>query len=309
MPGLEFQKNFPSTGTVPPAGNSARQLRFRAFLAYAGLVTLVFLLPLIDFVKFANSAQYYTHLVLIPVISLYLIWEKRATLREGWKTSLMPGTLLVAAGIAAMAYLYSGTHPMHLSDHNAFIMFSFLCLVLAGAFLCFGSHTLRKITFPLAFLVFTIPVPAALLLWIQIQLQLASAEAADAMISLINIPFLRDGVDFKLAGIPIRVAEECSGFNSSYVLFMVSLLGGYLFLKSPWRRTALTLAVIPLAILRNGFRITTIAWLCTYQGPHMIHSPIHHRGGPIFFALSLIPFLALIWWLRRSEKKQILKAK
>jgi exosortase/archaeosortase family protein len=112
-----------------------------------------------------------------------------------------------------------------------------------------------------------------------------------------------NGLDFKLATLPIRVAQECSGYNSSYVLFIVSILAGYMFLKSPWKRAILTFAVIPLAIVRNGFRITTIAYLCTNVGPHMIHHPIHRSGGPIFFALSLIPFLALVWWLRRSERK------
>jgi hypothetical protein len=33
----------------------------------------------------------------------------------------------------------------------------------------------------------------------------------------------------------------------------------------------------------------------------MIDSVIHHRGGPIFFALSLIPLFLLLIWLRRSE--------
>jgi hypothetical protein len=33
----------------------------------------------------------------------------------------------------------------------------------------------------------------------------------------------------------------------------------------------------------------------------MIHSIIHRRGGPIFFALSLIPLLLVLWLLRRHE--------
>jgi hypothetical protein len=32
----------------------------------------------------------------------------------------------------------------------------------------------------------------------------------------------------------------------------------------------------------------------------MIDSPIHHKGGPLFFALSLIPLYLLLWWLRRQ---------
>ena len=33
----------------------------------------------------------------------------------------------------------------------------------------------------------------------------------------------------------------------------------------------------------------------------MIDSPIHHRGGPVFFVLSLIPLFLLVVWLRRHE--------
>jgi hypothetical protein len=34
----------------------------------------------------------------------------------------------------------------------------------------------------------------------------------------------------------------------------------------------------------------------------MIDSPIHHQGGPLFFALSLIPFFLLLLFLRKSER-------
>jgi len=85
------------------------------------------------------------------------------------------------------------------------------------------------------------------------------------------------------------------------VLFITSLVAGGLFLRSPWRRAVLTLAVLPLALLRNGFRVFTIGQLCVRIGPQMIHSPIHKQGGPLFFALSLIPFFLLLLWLRKSE--------
>jgi exosortase/archaeosortase family protein len=53
--------------------------------------------------------------------------------------------------------------------------------------------------------------------------------------------------------------------------------------------------------LRNGFRILVIALLCVNIGPQMIHSVIHRRGGPVFFVLSLIPFLLVLWWLRKGD--------
>jgi exosortase/archaeosortase family protein len=60
--------------------------------------------------------------------------------------------------------------------------------------------------------------------------------------------------------------------------------------------------VIPLAILRNGFRVFTIGELCIHVGPHMINSPIHRKGGPLFFALSLIPLFLLLVVLQKSER-------
>ena len=77
--------------------------------------------------------------------------------------------------------------------------------------------------------------------------------------------------------------------------------GRQFILKDPWRRLALVPFVIPLAILRNGFRILVIGLLCVNIGPQMIHSLIHRRGGPLFFVLSLIPFFLVLWWLRKRD--------
>ncbi len=63
-------------------------------------------------------------------------------------------------------------------------------------------------------------------------------------------------------------------------------------------------AVIPLGLLRNAARILVISLLCVHIGPHMINSVIHRRGGPVFFALSLVPLFAMLWLLRRQEIKQ-----
>jgi hypothetical protein len=37
-------------------------------------------------------------------------------------------------------------------------------------------------------------------------------------------------------------------------------------------------------------------------GPEMIHSPIHRQGGPVFFALSLMPFFLLLIVLWKSDQ-------
>jgi exosortase/archaeosortase family protein len=102
----------------------------------------------------------------------------------------------------------------------------------------------------------------------------------------------------------MEVAPQCSGIHSTLVLFIVSLVAGYLFLQRPWARAVLAVAVAPLALLRNGFRIFTIGQLCVQVDPDMINSFIHRQGGPLFFALSLIPFFLLLLLLRRLEHRR-----
>ena len=160
---------------------------------------------------------------------------------------------------------------------------------------------MKAAAFPLAYLIFMVPMPDAMADALEMASKTAAAEVANVLFHLSGTPFLRAGPIFQLPNITIEVAQECSGIRSSWVLFMTSILAANLFLKTPWRRFALIAFVIPLGILRNGFRIWVIGLLCVNVGPQMIHSLIHRRGGPVFFTLSLIPFLLVLWWLHRGD--------
>jgi len=61
--------------------------------------------------------------------------------------------------------------------------------------------------------------------------------------------------------------------------------------------------VLPIALARNGLRVFVIGELCVRIGPEMIDSYIHHHGGPIFFALSLIPFSLVLLWLVKADRR------
>jgi exosortase C (VPDSG-CTERM-specific) len=161
---------------------------------------------------------------------------------------------------------------------------------------------MRAAAFPVGFLVFLVPMPDAAVTWLELASAAASAEAAAMYFAVSGTPLVRHGTVFELPGIVLQVAQECSGIRSSWVLFITSILASNLFLRSPWRRLVLVAFVIPLGILRNGFRVFVIGMLCVHVGPHMIDSVIHHKGGPIFFALSLVPLFGLLWWLRRGER-------
>ncbi len=282
------------------AGLDAAQRKHLLYcVAFTGLLLLVFSKMLVSLAIHAAESGLYSYILLVPLISAFLIRTEWGQFPREYVSS--PGFALapLAAGSAALA---AGRNlALSHNDFLALMTLAFVSFLAAGGFLFLGRKWMAAAAFPVAFLLFMIPLPDGAALWLETALKFASADAAAFFFNITQVPVLRDGVVFQLPGITLEVARECSGINSSVVLFMTSLLASHLFLKSPWRRTLLVAVVIPLGILRNGFRILVIGWLCVEVGPQMIHHPIHKRGGPLFFALSLIPLFALLWWLRRGE--------
>jgi len=296
--GLEVKAD---TG-ISPAIRKALQ----HFALFTLVLSLCFSSPLLDLVRRAFQTQLYSHVVLIPFISIYLGWLRRETLPAVSARSIGFAILPTLAGIVGLlAYGAARAHGVVLAQDDALALTtaSFLCFVVGGALLILGTATVRALAFPFGFLVFMIPIPVAVVHWLEMFFQHATAAVCHLFFVLSGTPVLREGTVFQLPGLDIRVAEECSGIRSSFVLFMTSLAAGCLFLQGPWKRTALALAVIPLGILRNAIRILTIALLTIHVDPNIINSPIHHKGGPFFFLLSLIPFFLLLHWLRKSEMK------
>ena len=253
-----------------------------------------------EFATYARHSDVHSYVLLIPFVTAYLIYIRWKQLSRELSSSWGYALLLAAAGTGA---LLASLHFTELgqNDYMTLIALSFVCFVIAGIFLFLGSKWARSAMFPLFFLAFMIPLPEAAVDFLENASKEASAEVANWLFLISGTPALRTGTVFQLPGISIIVAKECSGIRSSLVLVITSLLAANMFLRTTWRRALLVGAVIPLGLLRNGFRILVISLLCVHIGPEMINSVIHRRGGPIFFVASLIPLFVLLWWLRRRE--------
>lgn len=271
---------------------------------------LLFSYPLVKWAAFALRSEFHSHVLLVPFVSFYLV---RISALDGlWQPAPHQGRVslwtLVWSGLGILAaggYISSLVVevPLRGSDALALSSLSFLCCFYAVVCGCLSAESVRQIVFPLGFLCFFIPLPGFAMDGIEVFLQHASAEAASWLFNLSGLPFLRDQLTFALPGITIKVAQECSGVRSSLVLFMTSLIAGFMFLRRPGHRWTLAALTIFLGILRNAFRITVIAWLCVEIGPDMIHSVIHKRGGPLFFAVSLVPLGLILWFMIRRERQ------
>jgi exosortase/archaeosortase family protein len=63
----------------------------------------------------------------------------------------------------------------------------------------------------------------------------------------------------------------------------------------------MVLAILPLAVLKNGIRIVTLTLLAIHVDPGFLSGQLHHEGGIVFFLLSLAMLAPLLFILRRYE--------
>lgn len=293
---VAFEKPAPKTRKISP--------RLIGFSVATIFLVVCFCIPLYKLLQFATGNDLYSHIPLIPFISLYLIWMKRENLPRLFEPALRQTVFFLIAGLLAVVVYRVAPSEIfrEIENYLAINTFAFLLFFTGICHFFLGKIFMRAIAFPMALLIFMLPFPGFLLSWIDTFLQHGSMVFAVLFLQMSGTPVIANDLHIRLPDCTLQVAPECSGIHSTLVLLITSLLGGWLFLRSPWKRALIALFVIPLALIRNGFRIFVIGRLCVAYGPQMIDSPIHHHGGPLFFALSLIPLLALLIFLRKTER-------
>lgn len=258
------------------------------------------LLDVLEISLNSANAQHYSHISLIPFLSLYFIYLKRTDILAKLSWSIGPGLAVIFAG--GIVHSFAGLPTNNEMDGFALYILA-MVLMLWGSFIfCYGVQSTRAASFALGLLLLLIPIPSYVLNGIVGFLQRASAEASSILFSLLDIPVHRQQFTFALSNFTIEVAEECSGIRSALALLITSLIAGQLFLRSFLGKTALILIVVPLAIVKNAFRIVGLALLANYVDPRFItDSALHRNGGIPIFLLALIILFALAWLLRKLE--------
>lgn len=265
---------------------------------------VVFVDPLVKLAALSFESELYSHFLLVPAVSLYFLFAERERIFQIVRYAPVVGAVLVAIG--AVCY-WAASQTSSILTRNDFLSLclSGFVLWLLGCFWgAYGKRAFHAAMFPLFFLIFMIPIPSFILDPTIRFLQVGSAHVTHLAFILVNIPFLRDGMVFELPGLAIEVAEQCSGIRSSLALLITSIIAGYMFLASPKRRFLLVLAVIPITLIKNAIRITTLTLLAVYiDMSWMTSSWLHSGGGIVFFVIVLALFLApTLWLLRRWEK-------
>lgn len=285
----------------PEEGGSAGQ-RF-AFPLLAVLILLLFHAPLRMLAASALESDLYSHIALIPFVSLFLLHARRKEIFRETHVSAIPGAVLLA-GAAAVHLL--GDWKIASLSRNDYLSLQSLGLILGlwGGFVFgFGTEAFRRAVFPLLFLLFTVPVPGFLMDPIVLFLQKWSAEVSSGIFQAIGVPVYRDGYIFSLPGLTVEVAKQCGGIRSSLSLFIVSILAGHLFLRTVPGRIALSAAVLPITVFKNAVRIVFLSAYGAYVNPGILSGVAHRRGGIPFFIGAMALLGAVLFAIGRLERR------
>jgi exosortase len=258
--------------------------------------------PLKALVTFSFHSEIYPYTGVIPVLSACLIYLEKERIFSRVRNDLGIGLVLVFLALVMGWYNKRSSVALSPNDSLPLATFSFVVLWIGIFVLCYGTKTLRAAGFQISLLLLMVPLPQALLERSILVLQGCSTQAAGILCRLGGVPVFRDGFRLSLPGIDVEVAEECSGIRSGLALLMTSLLMGYIFLRSPWRRLWLVLAVFPVTIFKNGLRIVIISWLMANPSMASFGARVHrHLGIPFsFLGLSLLGLL--VTSLRKFEE-------
>ena len=170
------------------------------------------------------------------------------------------------------------------------------CFMMGGVHFVWGWKVARHLLFPLSFFAFMIPVPG--LEQATNGLAIICTKIAHHLGSFIGIESIQSGtmlMDPESKGGEWKVNEHCSGIRSLVALMLISY-GYAMVVHKKWgERLVIFAAAIPIAILANGVRITTI--LIVAQINHTFAAETWHNYSGFFSfgaALALLMLLSFI---------------
>jgi len=262
--------------------------------------------PLRDLMRTQYASESYLHIILIPLISGYLIYEKWDHLVSKFSYSVKPGFIIMALGFMLFLFIKRSGYAFNKNDYAAFVTLA-ACVFMLGAFLLlYGWGAFKSSMFPFLFILFIIPIPTPILNVLVEFLQYGSTQFCKFLFTVARIPFQQYGYVFLLPNnLAVEIGDPCSGIHSTIALLIISILSGYLFLKTTWKRIVLCVFVLPLAIVKNGFRIATLSLLGAYIDERILTQGFLHRsGGFLFYIPALVLLLFFLWLLKSSEKER-----
>ena len=256
----------------------------------AGLIFLFMYLPVFVWMwdRWWARDSYYSHGILIPFVSAYLIWQMKDELKKIPRQESVWGIRLILIGIAL--HLLSALFRIYFSSG-----FSML-IVLAGMVLhFFGREVFKKIAFPIAFLFFMIPLPMVVIANISFKLKLFAAKVATFILNSMGITAIQQGSIIHMRSAHVIVDDVCSGVRSLVSLAALGSIAAYWMKSSMGKRLILFISTVPIAIITNVCRVIILSCVSEIWGAEHATGFLHDATGFMVFALACV----LLYFVKR----------
>lgn len=257
-----------------------RKTLFYSCILFAGFIMLyspVFPDLFHMWFKYNNNS----HGILVPCISLFLVWRQRGKIH--WDEIQQSNTGLAVIIISLFLYIVGYAGGIEVLPRLT-IVTTLIGLVLYN----WGYKIFTKMAFPLLFLFFMVPVPVSIVNQVTLPLQLWVTDVSMFIISSLSITVLQEGNILHFANASLEVAEACSGIRSLTAYIMLGFLFAYLMHGTYLRRSLMIFLAIPLSFFVNILRVTGTGILAHFYGSRVARGFLHEFSGLTVFAVGFI---------------------
>lgn len=243
----------------------------------------------------------YSHGFLIPIISGYLIWRNKNAFNLSDIRPTVKGLFILVFGLLLLIIGKAGSEFFTMRVSFIVVLFGLLLFTM-------GTEITKKNLFPICFLVFMIPLPYVLYNDISLPLRLLTVSFSTKFLSLIGIPFVREGNIIHLTQTSLHVIDACSGLRSIISLLALAVLFAHLTQNATWRKLLLAFLAIPIAVISNFLRITATAVTVHLHGPKLAEGVLHNLSGVFSFAVAFILLFVCSIILKKTRSSRHEKA-
>lgn len=186
-----------------------------AAIALGALALFVALPTWKDIFYIAEHDEDQSHIFLVPIVALWMLWARRKRLRICPPGGTFIGPLIAATG-AVFSYVGYDNGVQSVWHLGAVLLF------LGGILTALGKNVLFQFLPAFAVLLFLVPIPGALRSMISLPLQTATATATEAILDLFGAQLTRSGNVLTINGMDVAVAEACNGMRMVFALLLVA---------------------------------------------------------------------------------------
>lgn len=227
-----------------------------------------------------DEEGYYSHGLLVPFMSLAVLYMRREKLKRARKE---PAGFGVPVLIVGLLMLIAG----RLIDNISIQAFAFILSLVGATYYVFGKEVGRLAIGPILFLIFMMPALGWVIDATTNPLQILSTKIATKMLNIVGYETYINPIDPTMVDMNLyrfQVGGPCSGFKLSLALTAFTIF--FIMISNlSWAKNLFLLALsIPLALFLNGLRIMMIGVIGEYG--------------------SAVPDAPLIQWIRSLDKTQ-----